>query len=145
MKTTLSRRNLPNFLGFDSIFNELERASGTVQSTAGYPPYNVISENENAYTVEVAVAGFGKDEVTLEEHNGELIIRGVLQNESESDEQRNYLHKGISNRKFERIFRLAEHVQVAGAVVENGMLTIKLVREVPEELQPRTIKIEYKG
>jgi len=139
---TITHKDLPTFLGFENIFNELERvASGTVQSTGGYPPYNVISDGENDFTVEVAVAGFGIDEVTLEEHNGELIIRGVP---AETD-PKEYLHKGISNRKFERIFRLADHVHVDSASVENGLLTIKLVREVPAELQPRTIDIEYKA
>lgn len=138
MNTTLYK-NYPNLLGFDRLFNELDRVSAG--STNSYPPYNVVTEADDKYTIEVAVAGFSKDDLTIEEHNGQLTIRG----EVGSEDERKYLHKGISSRKFERVFTLADHVHVTDAVVENGLLSVTLVREVPEELKPRTIAIDYKG
>jgi len=139
---TLTHRDFPQLVGFDRLFNELDRlTTASSGSSAGYPPYNVISESDNDYIVEIAVAGFSEDALSIEEHDGTLTIRGIP---AEGEEDRKYVHKGISNRKFERSFTLADHVHVEGASVENGLLTIKLIREVPEELQPRKIAIEYK-
>ena len=137
----LTHRDFPQLLGFDRLFNELDRMTTTTTSTSGYPPYNVISENDNEYIVEIAVAGFGEDALSIEEDDGTLTIRGLP---AEGEENRKYVHKGISTRKFERSFTLADHVHVEGASVENGLLSVKLVREVPEALQPRKIAIEYK-
>ena len=140
MKTlmkTLTFKDYPHYVGLDRI---LEHAAFNA-SQGSYPPYNVINNSDDQYTVEIAVAGFAKDDLTIEEHNGELIIRGEVAGE----EEKTYLHKGISSRKFERVFTLADHVHVTDAVVENGLLSVSLVREVPEELKPRTIAIDFKS
>lgn len=141
MKTQLYKTLHPHTLGFERLFNDLDRFASN--NEGGYPPYNVIAETEDSYTVELAVAGFSKDDLSIEEHNGNLTIRGAKKDEEE--DTRNYAHKGISSRKFERTFALAEHVHVTDAVVENGMLSVSLVREVPEALKPRSIEIAFKG
>lgn len=148
----LTLRDYPHFVGFDRLFNELDRVTSTTSSSTGYPPYNVISENENDFIVEVAVAGFTQEQLSVEEHDGQLTIKGskdqfggdAIDKLAKEQKDKKYLHKGISDRNFERSFTLAEHVHVDSAKVENGLLTIKLIREVPKELQPRKIAIEYK-
>jgi molecular chaperone IbpA len=104
----------------------------------GYPPYNIAQINENEYMISLAVAGFGMDNLSIEKDKNILKIEGTA---PKGDEKVNYLHKGIGGRTFRREFTLADHVDVANANLELGMLNIHLKREVPEELQPKKIKI----
>ena len=114
--------------------------SGTSPS---YPPYNIIKTDDDHYVIEVAVAGFSQDEITITEHDGQLEITGT---KAASDEnQPSFLHRGISSRKFNRSFNLADYVVVKSADMENGILTIGLERLVPEEMKPKTIAINYKS
>jgi len=105
---------------------------------AGYPPYNIAQINENEFMISLAVAGFGMDNLSIEKDGNVLQIEGKA---PIGDEKVNYLHKGIGGRNFRREFTLAEHVDVKNANLELGMLNIHLKREVPEELQPKKIKI----
>lgn len=139
--TRLTTLDLPSihrhFVGFDNIFNEMDRMFENSKSQ-GYPPYNIAQINENEYMISLAVAGFGMDNLSIEKDNKVLKIEGTA---PKGDDDVNYLHKGIGGRSFRREFTLAEHVEVAGANLELGMLNIHLKREVPEELQPKKIEI----
>lgn len=141
---TLRSLDIPSIhkfgIGFDSMLDELMRVS-SAQTTSNYPPYNVIKTGENTVTIEMAVAGFADGEVSISIENNVLIIQGSqLQNEPINYE---YLHRGLSSRDFEQNFRLAEHVEVKDATIKNGILTILLEREVPEEKKPRSIAINF--
>lgn len=126
-------------IGFDSMFNNFERKFANSLSN-NYPPHNVIKLDENNYEIQVAVTGFGKDEVTVELDQNILIV--TAGHEVEEDEK-TYLHRGLAQRNFVRNFPLAEHIEVKGAEQKNGILTIKLERIVPEALKPRRIEISY--
>lgn len=139
---TINSSDFPHYIGLDHMFNNLARRTGVQADAVSYPPYNVITTSDNEYIVELAVAGFGKDELSVVVDKGDLVIEG---SKEESDDETKYLHKGISSRKFQRSFKLAEHVQVVGADVKDGIMSIKLEREVPEELQPKKIAIDFKG
>jgi molecular chaperone IbpA len=104
----------------------------------GYPPYNIESTGEDSYRITLAVAGFAEDELTIVDHQGTLTVSG---SKKKPDDNARYLHHGIAARAFERRFSLADHVKVTGASLESGLLQIDLVREVPEAMKPRTIKI----
>jgi molecular chaperone IbpA len=103
-----------------------------------FPPYDIEKLGENSYRIVMAVAGFGKDELEVEVKENTLSIRG---NKAEESEKKEYLHRGIAKRSFERRFQLADHVQVSGADVVDGLLHIDLVREIPERMKPRRIEI----
>ncbi|WP_174869018.1 small heat shock chaperone IbpA [Pectobacterium polaris] len=124
-------------IGFDRLFNLLE--TGQTQSNGGYPPYNVELVDENQYRIAIAVAGFAEQELDITAHDNLLIVKG-----SHAGEQvaRNYLYQGIAERNFERKFQLAEHIQVKGANLENGLLYVDLERIVPEAMKPRRIEIK---
>lgn len=123
-------------IGFDRLFNLIE--SGQTQSNGGYPPYNVELVDENHYRIAIAVAGFAEPEIEITSHANALIVKGAHQ---ATDKERTYLYQGIAERNFERKFQLAEHIQVQGAKLENGLLYIDLERVVPETLKPRKIDI----
>ena len=128
-----------HFVGFDQMFNEMDRMfENSANKGAGYPPYNIAQINENEFMISLAVAGFGMDNLSIEKDGNVLQIEGKA---PIGDEKVNYLHKGIGGRNFRREFTLAEHVDVKNASLELGMLNIHLKREVPEELQPKKIKI----
>ena len=128
-----------HFVGFDQMFNEMDRMfENSANKGAGYPPYNIAQINENEFMISLAVAGFGMDNLSIEKDGNVLQIEGKA---PLGDEDVNYLHKGIGGRNFRREFTLAEHVDVKNANLELGMLNIHLKREVPEELQPKKIKI----
>ena len=130
-------------IGFDRLFNDLERQFANSPNGNGYPPYNIAQINDDEYMISVAVAGFGMDNLDITKDGKILRIEGVA---PKGDEHVNYLHKGIGGRNFRREFTLADHVEVANAGLELGMLNIHLVREVPEELQPKKIAItDYNG
>lgn len=139
--TRLTTLDLPTFhratIGFDRMFDELERSFANSQSN-GYPPYNIVQINEDEYMISVAVAGFGMDNLDIEKEGNILRIIGTA---PKGGENVNYLHKGIAGRSFRREFTLADHVEVEGASLELGMLGIHLKRIIPEELQPRKIAI----
>jgi molecular chaperone IbpA len=123
-------------IGFDRVFDLLENASRT-QSFESWPPYDIVRTSEDAYRIAMAVAGFSESELTITHQPNLLIVAG---NKPETDGE--YLHRGIPGASFERRFELADHVKVAHADLQNGLLTISLVREVPEEMKPRKISIK---
>jgi len=127
-------------VGFDRMFNLLDTLGGVDNSGQTYPPYNIERTGENDYRVTMAVAGFGEDEINIEVKENTLTVKGEKRNESEQKEEQ-YLYRGIAARSFERRFQLADHVEVKGATLENGLLHVDLVREIPEAAKPRTIAI----
>ncbi|MBC8553325.1 MAG: Hsp20 family protein [Candidatus Brocadiales bacterium] len=128
-----------SFIGLNDMF---ERMSVANAANDGYPPYNIIAVNDNEFIIKLAVAGMPKDGFKITEDQRVLKIEG---NFEDQDNDVNYIHKGISSRRFARTFNLAEHVTVRDAMLENGILSITLEREVPEELKPRVIAIDHKG
>lgn len=125
-------------IGFDRMAQFLENASRLSEVDNGYPPYNIESVGEDHYRVTIAVAGFTQDELEVEVRENVLYISGDQKDEAE---ERQFLHRGIAGRAFKRQFRLADHVKVESAALDNGLLTVDLVREVPEAMKPRTIAI----
>ena len=125
-------------IGFDRLFNELDRKFANSPNGNGYPPYNIAQINEDEYMISLAVAGFGMDNLDITKDGKILRIEGTA---PKGDEHVNYLHKGIGGRNFRREFTLADHVEVVNAGLELGMLNVHLKREIPEELQPKTIEI----
>jgi molecular chaperone IbpA len=126
-------------VGFDRFGSLLNSALGAEKSTStGYPPYNIEVVGEDRYAITVAVAGFEEDDLEIQVENGVLTIAGKQGN---PETERNYLHQGIANRSFERKFTLADHVEIAGAELRNGLLKLSLVKEVPEAMKPRKIAI----
>jgi molecular chaperone IbpA len=127
-------------VGFDRLFSMLDQVSGFDGSGSTYPPYNIERTGENAYRITVAVAGFSESEISIEAKQNTLTIKGEKQ--TKADEKKGeVLYQGIAARAFERVFQLAEHVEVRGASLENGLLHVDLVREVPEAMKPRQIPI----
>lgn len=124
-------------IGFDRMMNALEASSRT--GDEGYPLYNIEKVDENDYRITMEVAGFGENELSIEARDATVTIEGKPA--EARNEGRTYLHQGITTRGFKRAFQLANHVRVSGANLENGLLHIDLVREVPEALKPRTIEI----
>ncbi len=124
-------------VGFDRLANLLE-AAGKAESVGGYPPYNIESVGENAYRIEVAVAGFKPDELDVQVKENLLTVTG---SKAANDEGKRYLHRGLAERNFERRFQLAPHVVVVDAQLADGLLTIALERQIPEALKPRRIAI----
>jgi molecular chaperone IbpA len=125
-------------VGFDRIADLMDRVLATEVAQPTYPPYNIEKTDADAYRISIAVAGFAPEELTVEVKEGHLAIAARKATEGEG---RSYLHRGIATRAFERRFALADHVRVTGAVHENGMLHVDLVRETPEALKPRRIAI----
>lgn len=125
-------------VGFDRLFDQLDELIGELRRDPGYPPYNIEKTGEDSWRITLAVAGFNRDEITVTSQPGVLVISGKKQGKTETG---NFLYQGIAARDFERRFGLAEHVEVSGAALENGLLTIDLVHKVPEALKPRRIEI----
>ncbi len=126
-------------VGFDQIADLMDRVlDNDTPNNTSYPPYNIEKTADDAYRISLAVAGFGDDDLGVEVKENALVISA---NKPEQAEAKTYLHRGIATRAFERRFTLADHVRVSGAVHENGMLHIDLVREIPEALKPRRIEI----
>ena len=122
------------FVGFESLFEELQKASA--QQGNNYPPHNIVKIDDDQYVVELAIAGFSMDEIDITVERDKLNIKGA-----QEAQDRQYLYKGISEKKFNRTFKLAEHVTISDAMLENGILKIMLQVTIPEELKPRKIKI----
>ena len=126
-------------VGFDRLAGMIDQAS-RLDGSQGYPPYNIERVDENAFAIEIAVAGFTEDDLEIETKEGLLTVAGK-RGENEDGEGRNYLHRGIAQRSFIRRYQLADHVIVTGANLQHGVLRIDLVRELPEEKKPRKIEI----
>ena len=126
-------------VGFDRLASLMSSATRQDQGNS-YPPYNIRITSEDHYRITMAVAGFSEDEIAITSEQNRLLITG--NHADETDEQGEYLHRGIATRTFERRFNLADHVRVIGANLENGLLHIDLEREIPEAMKPRTIKIK---
>lgn len=126
-------------VGFDRLASLIDNALTTDNNTIGYPPYNIEILDENRYVIALAVAGFSQEELDIQVEKGVLTVRG---NKSSKDE-RKYLYQGIANRTFERKFNLADYVEVTDADLINGLLTISLVKEIPEAMKPKTISINH--
>ena len=145
---TLRSLDIPSIhkfgIGFDSILDELMRVNAQ-QTNTNYPPYNIVKHSEDAFAIELAVAGFREGDINITLEKNVLTIKGeqtVSLDELEKDVE--YVHRGISARNFDRVFTLADYVEVLGAKAENGILTIELERQVPEEQKPKTVAITYK-
>ena len=128
----------PYAVGFDRVFDQLNAYVTNNVTSTGFPPYNIRKDGDYNYVIEMALAGFGKKDIEVEVKEGLLTVRSVKEN----DENDSNLYRGISYRKFNRKFTLADDVEVNDASLENGMLTISLERIVPEEKKPRTITIK---
>ena len=144
--TRLQTLDLPTFtrasIGFDRLFDEINREFANSKST-GYPPYNIAQINDDEYMISIAVAGFGMDNLDITLEKNVLTVEGTA---PKGGEEVNYLHKGIGGRNFRRQFTLAEHIEVANATLELGMLNVHLVRNVPEAQKPKKIAItDYNG
>jgi len=137
MNTTLNYAPLTRFaVGFEDLFREMDKLQLNSTNTA-YPPYNIVSVDENKFQIELAVAGFADKDLDITLENGVLTIAG----NKEEEEAREFVHKGIAMRDFTRTFRLATHIEVEGAELKNGLLVVTLIRHIPEELKPKKIAI----
>ncbi len=131
-------------VGFDRMFSMLDQLGGAEGSAPSYPPYNIERNGENAFRVSIAVAGFTDADLSIEARGNALTIRGEKQANDE-EKKSEVLYKGIAEETFERSFQLADHVVVKGARLENGLLHVDLVREIPEAMKPRAIPIASSG
>jgi molecular chaperone IbpA len=120
-------------VGFDHIFNAR-------LNNSNYPPHNIVKFSDRDYAIEVAVAGFSKDEITVEVDQDQLIVKGIQKTTDANSKE--YLHKGLASRDFEQSWTLAEYMEIKGAEVKDGMLIITIERIVPESLKPRSIEIK---
>ena len=127
-------------VGFDRLFDMLENssASGTQEN---YPPFDLIKLGDNDYRIEVAVAGFKPDEIDITAQQNVLLVSGRKKEEAEEGKGSDYIYRGIATRSFERRFALADHIQVRGADLKDGLLSIELKRQIPEAMKPRKISI----
>jgi molecular chaperone IbpA len=126
-------------VGFDRLFDMLENNSFG-QGQENYPPFDLIKLGENDYRIELAVAGFKPDEIDITSQQNQLIVTGRKKEEGDGKDN-NYIYRGIATRSFERRFALADHIQVRGADMKDGLLAIELVREIPEAMKPKKINI----
>ena len=135
----------PYAVGFDRVFDQLNQyVTNNVQST-GFPPYNIRKEGDYNYVIELALAGFGKDDIEVEVADGTLSVRSIKENshaQGHDPEDDSTVYRGISRRRFDRKFTMADDIVVNGAKLENGMLTVELERVVPEEKKPRLISVK---
>ena len=124
-------------IGFDRVFDLLENASRATTTIDNWPPYDIARTGEDDYRITMAVAGFSQDDLSMTQEQNMFVVSG----QKSDDDSGEYLHRGIAGRTFQRRFQLADHVRVIGAGLENGLLTIDLKREIPEEMKPRRIEI----
>jgi molecular chaperone IbpA len=127
-------------VGFDRLFSLLDQVSGP-EAAPAYPPYNIERTGENSYRITLAVAGFAESDLSIEVKENSLLVRGSKETKTDEAPRNEVLYQGIAARAFERRFQLADHVQVSGASLQNGLLHIELVREIPEAQKPRQIPI----
>lgn len=126
-------------VGFDRLFNMFDSLTQP-EGVQSYPPYNIERLSENSYRISMAVAGFADNEIEIEVRRNQLVVKGEKAM-NESDKEAEFLYRGIASRSFERTFQLADHVEVKGAELKNGLLHIELKREIPEELKPRKVPV----
>lgn len=140
MNNQLARLDAINraLIGFDTMFDQMERRFANSVST-NYPPHNILKLKENEYAIQLAVTGFNKAEISVTVENNVLVIKGESMTTDYPQEQ--YLHRGLATRDFVKEFPLAEHIEVSGAETQNGMLIIKLIRNIPESAKPKVIDI----
>ena len=131
-----------NSVGFDRMASLLDNALRSQKAGVGFPPYDIETTGEDRYAITLAVAGFEESELDIQVEKGVLRVSGKKADESE---EKSYLYRGIANRSFERKFNLADFIEVQGAVLKNGLLTISLVKEIPEAMKPRSIEIKPAG
>ncbi len=129
-------------IGFDRMGSLLDNALRSQKAGVGFPPYDIEATGEDRYAITLAVAGFEESELDIQVEKGVLCVRGKKADESE---EKSYLYRGIANRSFERKFNLADYIEVRGADLKNGLLTISLVKEIPEAMKPRSIAIKAAG
>ncbi len=125
-------------IGFDHLYSRLDHATRTAQSQPSYPPYNIELIDEDQYRITMALAGFSDSDLSIQTENNVLTVIGK---QTEQADKRQYLHHGIAARSFEHRFQLADHVKVTAANLQNGLLNIELLREIPEAMKPRSIAI----
>ena len=125
-------------VGFDRLFQLLDSVGGVESEASTYPPYNIERKSDTEYRISMAVAGFTRDEIDIQVKEQSLTIKGE---KKADDKDRQFLHRGIATRAFERRFQLADHVEVTGADLQDGLLHVDLVRNVPERLKPRAVQI----
>ncbi len=125
-------------IGFDTMFDTLERRFANAAAN-NYPPHNILRIGENEYAIQIAVTGFNKSEIAVTVENNVLIVKGESMTTDYAPEA--YLYRGLATRDFTKEFPLAEHIEVVGAETQNGMLTVKLVRNIPESAKPKVIDI----
>ena len=141
MRTFDLTRLYRSTVGFDHLFSLLDSFGGVDDGNPAYPPYNIERTGENAYRISLAVAGFTEKELNIEVKENTLSIRGEKETAEKKEQDGEVLYQGIAARAFERRFQLADHVEVRGAGLENGLLHVDLVREIPESKKPRQIAI----
>ena len=129
-------------VGFERIFDRLSRIAESYEGTptSTYPPYNIHRHGDDKFDIEIAVAGFQEEELDIEYKDNELTVEGKKKEEDETD----YVHKGIANRSFKKVWHIEDHTEVVGAQLEHGLLKVSLEKIVPEELKPKKIKINKK-
>ena len=140
--TRLTTLNLPDFykatIGFDRLFDDLTTTFAS-NTSGGYPPYNIVKVSDSSYSISLAVAGFDKDEIKVQQDGNSLSINAE---KNDSEEEIEYLHKGIGTRNFTREFSLADYVEVKSSKLDNGILVVTLEQNIPDEKKPRNIKID---
>tara|TARA_B100000929_G_scaffold284763_1_gene267506 strand:+ start:1451 stop:1876 length:426 start_codon:yes stop_codon:yes gene_type:complete len=140
--TRLTTLNLPDFykatIGFDRLFDDLTTTFAS-NTSGGYPPYNIVKVSDSSYSISLAVAGFDKDEIKVEQDGNALSINAE---KKDSKEEIEYLYKGIGTRNFKREFSLADYVEVKSSKLDNGILVVTLEQNIPDEKKPRNIKID---
>jgi molecular chaperone IbpA len=140
MNNQLARIDALNraLVGFDTMFDQMERRFANSVSN-NYPPHNIIKLDENEYAIQLAVTGFDKTEISVTVESNVLVVKGESQTTDYAADQ--YMHRGLATRDFVKEFPLAEHIEVVGAETKNGMLTVKLIRNIPESAKPKVIDI----
>ena len=129
-------------IGFDRMGSLLDNALRSQKESSGFPPYDIEATGENRYAITLAVAGFEESELDIQVEKGVLRVRGK---KADDGEEKSWLYRGIANRSFERKFNLADHIEVSGADLKNGLLTVSLIKEIPEAMKPRSIAIGGTG
>ena len=127
-----------NSIGFDRMGTLLDNALRSQKAATGFPPYDIEATGDDRYAITLAVAGFEDSELDIQVEKGVLCVRGK---KADDGDEKSYLYRGIANRSFERKFNLADHIEVQGADLKNGLLTVNLLKEIPEAMKPRTIAI----
>ncbi len=135
----------PITIGFDNIFDHFENMfDGDVMTIpqVNYPPYNIVRTGDNTYDIELALAGFSKDDINVEYENNVLTVKSIKKAEEKDEQSNGVIHRGISKRMFTKSFTVADDVEVNGAELKDGLLKVSLERIIPESKKPRTIKIK---